>query len=147
MAQGSVIVFNEFKENINSGGINLATDSINVMLVSNSSIAATQITPDSADFTQVTGGSYAEKTAVSKSWSLNGSNQGQFELTTSNLVWTQDGAGPTDIRYAIVYSSTHAGTEDAICAIDLTNGGDGVTPISLQDGDITINFGVLFTVG
>lgn len=145
MAQGSVIVFNEFKENISSGSINLATDNVNVRLISNSSLTAAATSPDSADFTQVTGGSYAEKTSVSKSWSESGGTA-TFALTTTALTWTQDGAGPTDIRYALVYSATHAGTEDGICLIDMTTGGDGVTAISLQDGDITINIGTLFTI-
>ena len=147
MAQGSVIVFNEFKQNINTGGINLNTDTINIMLISNSSVAATQLTPDSADFTQVsTGGtSYTGPVAITKSFDFVGT-QGSFDLD-ANVSWTQDASGPTDIRYALVYSSTHAGTEDGICVIDLTVGGDGTTAISLVDGDITINAGNLFTVG
>lgn len=147
MAQGSVTVFNEFKQNISSGSIDLSADTVNIMLVSNSSLAATQATPDSADFTEVStaGTSYTGPVAITKSWDFV-ANQGTFDLD-ANVSWTQDGSGPTDIRYAIVYSATHAGTEDAICFIDLTEGGDGTTPISLQNGDITINSGNLFTVG
>lgn len=147
MAQGSVIVFNEFKHNINVGSINLNTDTINCMLISNSSVAATQLTPDSADFTQVsTGGtSYTGPVAITKSYDFVGT-QGSFDLD-ANIVFSQDAGGPTDIRYALIYSATHAGTEDAICVIDLTTGGDGTTAISLVDGDITINAGNLFTVG
>jgi len=144
MAQGSVIVFNEFKENISSGGINLSTDNVNIRLISNSSLTAAATTPDSGDFTQVTGGTYAEKTSVSKTWSES-AGTATFALG-ANQTWTQDASGPTDIRYALVYSATHAGTEDAICLIDMTTGGDGTTAISLQDGDITINSGTLFTL-
>jgi len=145
MAQGSVIVFDEFKLNMSSGSINLATDNVNVRLISNSSLNGSTANPDSGSFTQVTGGTYAEKTSVSKSWT-EAAGTATFALTTSNLVWSQDASGPTDIRYALVYSATHAGTEDAICLIDMTTGGDGTTAISLQDGDITINFGTLFTL-
>lgn len=145
MAQGSVTVFNEFKQNLNTGGINLNTDTINLMLVSNSSLAATQLTPDSADFTQVaTGTSYTGPVAISKSYDMSGT-QASFDLD-ANVTWSQDASGPTDIRYAIIYS-TAAVAEDAICFIDLTTGGDGTTAISLQNGDITINAGNLFTVG
>ena len=145
MARGDVVVFNEFKENISSGSINLSTDSINVRLINNTTVpAAASTSPDSADFTQVTGGTYAEKTAVSKTWSES-AGTATFALG-ANLTWTQDaGAGPTDIYYALVYSSTHAGTEDAIAFIDMTDDG-GTTPISLRDGDITINSGNIFTL-
>ena len=121
MAQGSVTVFNEFKQNISSGSINLATDTVNIMLVSNSSLAATQLTPDSTDFTEVsTGGtSYTGPVAITKSWDFVGT-QGSFDLD-ANVTWSQDGSGPTDIRYAIVYSTAAGATEDAICFIDLTN--------------------------
>ena len=144
MAQGSVIVFNEFKENISSGGINLATDNINLRLISNSSLDGSTVSPDSGDFTQVTGGTYAEKTSISTTWSETGGTA-TFALG-ANQVFSQDNSGPTDIRYALVYSATHSGSEDAICLIDLTTGGDGTTPISMVDGDITINSGTLFTL-
>ena len=51
---------------------------------------------------------------------------------------------PTDIRTALIYNTTHAGTNDAIAYIDMT--ANGTTPISLQDGDITINSGTVFTL-
>ena len=144
MAQGSVIVFNEFKQNISSGDIDLSADNINISLISNSSLDGSTASPDSGDFTQVTGGTYAEKTSVSKTWTETGGTA-TFALG-ANQVWSQDASGPTDIRYALVYSASHAGTEDAICLIDMTTGGDGTTAISLQDGDITINSGTLFTL-
>ena len=145
MARGDVVVFDEFKENISSGSINLATDNINVRLITNAVVpSAASATPDSADFTEVTGGTYAEKTSVGKTWSET-AGTATFALSGA-LTWAQDaGAGPTNIYYALVYSATHAGTEDAIAFIDMTDDG-GTTAISLQDGDITINAGNIFTL-
>ena len=46
--------------------------------------------------------------------------------------WTQNGAGPTDIRWGIIYNDT-ATNNNAVCFIEFGSGAD----ISLQDGDIS----------
>ena len=146
MAQGTVYTFEEFRDYIGDGSHDLDNDSFKIMLLSNthnSTIAVANVTPDSGDYTEVTGTGYtAGGEAVTVTWSQS-AGTATF-ATTSAAAWTQNGAGPTDIRTALLYNTTHAGTNDAICYIDMT--ADGTTPISLQDGDITINAGTVFTL-
>ena len=146
MAQGSVYTFEEFTKYIGDGSHDLDNDSFKIMLLSNthnSTIAVANTTPDSADYTEVTGTNYtAGGEAVTVTWTEVG---GVATLaTTAAATWSQNAAGPADIRTALLYNTTHAGTNDAICYIDMT--ADGTTPISLADGDITINTGTIFTV-
>ena len=141
MARGDVVLFEEFAKTIGDGSHDLDNDTFKVMLVSDTSILASTATPDSADFTEVTGGtSYtAGGATVSVTWT-EANGDAVFDITT-NPSWTQDASGPTNIYYAIVYNSTHAGTNDAIAYVDM--GG----PVSLQDGDVSITWNAagLFT--
>ena len=146
MAQGTVYTFEEFRKYIGDGSHDLDGDSFKIALLSNthnSTIAIANATPDFADYTEVTGTGYtAGGNAATLTWTEVG---GTATLALSgNVSWTQNGAGPTDIRTALLYNTTHAGTNDAICYIDMT--ADGTTAISLQDGDITINAGTILTL-
>ncbi len=145
MAQGSVVTFEEFRKTIGDGSHDLDNDTFRIMLISNAVVpTAASATPDSADFTQVSGGGYtAGGATVTCTWTEVGGTA--TFATTSAASWTQNGTGPTNIYYGILYNSTHAGTTDAIAYIDMTADG-GTTPISLQDGDITINAGTVFTL-
>ena len=146
MAQGTVYTFEEFRDYIADGSHDLDNDSFSVMLLSNthaSTIAVADTTPDSADYTEVTGTGYtAGGIALTTTWT-EAAGTATFAFSNSPS-WTQNGAGPTDIRTALIYNTTHAGTNDAIAYIDMT--ANGTTPISLQDGDITINSGTVFTL-
>ncbi len=155
MAQGTATVFDEFLPFMNNGAattdaaaVNLDADSFKIKLssVAIASIPASSATPDSADFTEVSpiGGGYAAGGAAA---SLTVSEAGGTLTVAlaSNVVWTSSGSGgPTDIRTGILYSTTHTGSNDAVCVIDLTS--DGTTPIDLNTGDVTINSGTLFTI-
>lgn len=146
MAQGTVYTFEEFRKYIGDGSHDLDGDSFKIALLSNThstTIAVANATPDFADYTEVTGTGYtAGGNAATLTWTEVGGTA-TLALST-NVSWTQNGAGPTDIRTALLYNTTHAGTNDAICYIDMT--ADGTTPISLQDGDITINSGTILTL-
>jgi hypothetical protein len=145
MAQGSVTTFEEFRKTIGDGSHDLDNDSFKIMLITNTTVpTAADATPDSADYTEVTGTGYtAGGEAVTVTWT-EAAGTATF-ATTSSAAWTQNGAGPTNIYYGIIYNTTHVGTNDAIGFIDMTADG-GTTPISLQDGDITINSGTVFTL-
>lgn len=137
MAKGDVVVFNEAKQNIANGTLNLSSGSdFKCMLITTLPTAA-QSTPDSSDFTEVTGSGYtAGGVTLSTTWNLSGSKV-VFDSSV-DPTWAQNAAGPTNIKAALIYS-TSAASEDALCFIDLTNDG-GTTPISLQDGEIKITF-------
>ena len=145
MAQGSIVIFEEFRKTIGDGSHDLDADVFNIMLITNGVVpAANSATPDSADFTEVTGTGYsAGGVSVTATW-LEVGGTATF-ATTSAASWTQNGAGPANIYYGIIYNTTHAGTTDAIGFIDMTADA-GTTPISLIDGDITINAGNVFTL-
>lgn len=146
MAQGTFTTFEEFRKTIGDGSHNLGSDSFKVMLVTNATVpTAAHATPDSADFTEVSGTGYtAGGASAAASWNEVGGTS-TFDL--ADVSWTQNGAGPANIYYAIIYNTTHVGTTDAIGWIDMTADG-GTTPVSLQDGDINITFNGsgLFTV-
>lgn len=147
MAQGTVTVFEEFTKYIGDGSHDLDNDTFKCMLINNTTVpTAATATPDSADFTEVTGTGYtAGGESLTITWTEAGGTA-TFDSTV-NPSWTQNGAGPTDIYYAIIYNTTHAGTNDAVAFVDMTADG-GTTPISLQSGDITLTWGAsgIFTL-
>ncbi len=140
MAQGSVVTFDAFREEMADGTFDLdAAAAFGIRLISNTGDLSTTATPNIADFTQVTGGTYADKTGLTLTWSQTG---GTATLALgANQTWSQDGSGPTDIRKALIYQTTGGA---ALGYVDMTT--DGTAPISLQDGDITINAGTIFTL-
>lgn len=147
MAQGTLTLFEEFSLYIGDGSHDLNTDTFKLALINNTTVpTAATLTPDFADFTEVTGTGYtAGGETLTITWTEAGGTA-TFDSTT-NPSWTQNGAGPTDIYYAIIYNTSHTGTNDAVAFIDMTADA-GVTPISLQDGDISITFDAsgIFTV-
>ena len=154
MAQGTVTVFEEAKRNLNfsaaasdNAGLDIDADTINVMLVSEAigSVPASTATPDNTDFTECTaGGGYSTGGAACTISVAEAGGTVTVSLD-ANVVWTSAGTGgPADIRTAIFYSTSHTGTADAIAAMDMTTDA-GTTPLDLDNGDITINSGTLFT--
>ena len=146
MAQGTLTVFNEAKKNL-SGLVDLSADSFKMMLVTTLPSVSTA-TPDTADFTEVSGGTSYTATgeAVTVTWLEAAGTVTCNSVTVPS--WVKDVAGPTNIVAAIFYSTTvGAGLGDAIAFVDMTVDA-GSTPISLQTGDISITFNAsgLFTL-
>ena len=139
MAQGDLVLFEEFSKYIGDGSHDLDNDTFKCALITNAVVpTAATATPDFADFTEVSGGGYtAGGETLTITWTEAGGTA-TFDSTV-NPSWTQNGTGPTNIYYAIIYNTTHAGTNDAVAFIDMTTDG-GTTPISLQAGDISITF-------
>ena len=138
MAQGTLTVFEEFRLFIGDGSHDLDGDTFKIALITTLPVASA-LTPDLADFTEVTGTNYAaggEALATTTYTEVGGVAKFDSSAVPS---WTQNGAGPTDIKAALIYNTTHAGTNDAVAFIDMTTDG-GTTPISLVDGDISITF-------
>lgn len=154
MAQGSVQVFDEAKKNANyssaavdaTNGINLDNDVFKVMLLSDDidTILSSTATPDSGDFTEVTGTNYTAGGETATITVVEATGTVTISLG-ANVSWTSPGTGgPADIRTALLYSTTHSGTQDAMCVWDMTTD-SGTTPLDLDNGDITINSGTIFT--
>ncbi len=137
MAQGDLTLFEEFSLDIGDGTHDLDADTFKFALITNAAVpAASTATPALGDFTQVTGGGYtAGGETLTTTWTEAGGTA-TFDATGSpSCSWTQNGTGPTNIYYGILYNSTAVGN-DAVCFVDMTTDG-GTTPISLQAGDIT----------
>lgn len=138
MAQGTLTVFNEAKQNFGNGLIDLSsTTDFSVMLITTLPTAA-DVAPDSSNYTEVTaGGGYsAGGIALTTSWT---ESAGTVTFDSSvNPSWTAAPGSPTNIVAALIYSETAVG-EDAVAFIDLTTDA-GITPISLVAGDISITF-------
>lgn len=145
MAKGDVVVFNEAKQNIGNGLLDLSAGTDFSCMLINTLPSAADLSPDSSDYIEVSGSGYTPGgIALTTTWIESG---GTVIFDSSvDPTWAQDPAGPIDIVAALVYSTTAAG-EDALCYIDLTNDG-GITPISLQDGSVqlVINAAGLFTL-
>ena len=147
MAQGNFALFNEFTKYIGDGSHDLDNNTFYMMLITEQvggtpGIAVTDLTPDSGDYTEVAaGGGYAANGALltGVTWTH---NAGTTTFDFEDVLWTSAGAGdPTTIKTALVYNSSHAGTNNAIGFIDMTT--DGVTAISLLTGNITVSLDAL----
>lgn len=146
MAQGTFTLFEEFRKTIGDGTHDLDADALKVMLIDDTLVAAAgDTTPDSSDYTEVTGTNYtAGGEAIAHTW-VEAAGTATLAITPATTAWTQDGAGPDDIYQAIIYNTT-AGAIDAIGFMDMTADA-GTTAISLQAGDITITWNpTLFTL-
>jgi hypothetical protein len=144
MAQGSLTVFEEFRKYIGDGSHNLVSDSFKIALITTIPTAS-DATPDFADYIDVSGTGY---TAGGESSAVTYTEVGGVAtFNAADVSWTQNGAGPTNIKAALLYNTTHAIGHDAVAFIDMTVDA-GTTPVSLVDGNIsiTINASGIFTL-
>lgn len=147
MAQGTLQVFDEAGLNsVDADNLFDPADTFKVMLITQQvggtpTITKSDATPDSADYTEVSGTNYtAGGEALTTPSLTEAAGVTTFDDTgAASVSWTQHASGPTNIKTALLYNSTHAGTNDAIAFIDMTT--DGTTAISLADGDITLTWG------
>jgi hypothetical protein len=142
MAQGDLTLFDEFSLEVLSGTHNLAAagNDIRVSLHSTALPLASASAPSYGDWTEVTGTGYAATgELISVSQSVTNVSGATYKWDSDyNPSWTQNGAGPTDIIFALIYNDTDAGNL-AIGFIDMTTD-SGTTPISLQAGNVSITW-------
>ena len=141
MAQGDLLFFNDFVDDLGKGKHVLGTDTIKFALVSNSTVpAVTTADPcfgagGTTNFasTEVSGTGYTSGGEdISATFSTT-TDTGTLDGTGPS--WSQNGAGPTNIRWGIIYNDS-ATNKDCIAFVDMGGGSD----ISLQDGDISYTF-------
>ena len=136
MARGDLTVFEEFALDIGKGVHDFTSDTLKLALIEDTSAPpAADATPAWGDYSanEVSGTGYTaggeELTGVTFTEA-----DGVATLDdTGNVTWSQNGAGPTDIYYAVLYNDD-AASDQAICFIDM--GG----PVSLVDGDVTVTW-------
>ena len=136
MAQGDLTVYEEFRLYIGDGSHDLNSDTFKVALITTLPTAS-DATPDFADYTEVSGTGYTGGGETAAATYTEAAGTATFDI--ADVSWTQNGAGPTNIKAAIIYNTSHVGTNDAVAFVDMTTDG-GTTAISLVDGDISITF-------
>ena len=147
MAQGTLTLFEEFSLNIANGIHDMDTDAFKVMLVTEAvgTITAADLTPDSSDYTEVTGTGYTAGGEALTTTYTEAGGTATFQVTSGATTWTQNGAGFTNAKTAIVYN-TAALSSDAIAFIDMTADA-GTTAVSQQAGNVSITWNpVIFTL-
>ena len=144
MAQGTFTLFEEFSANLGAGVHNFSSDSFKVAMITTLPLAS-QATPAFGDFTEVTGTGYTAGGVALTTSFVEAGGVSTFDAST-NPTWTQNGAGPSNIIAALVYNDTEAG-KAAVGFVDMTTDA-GSTPVSTQNGDITITWNAsgLFTI-
>jgi len=136
MAQGDLTVFEEFALDIGKGVHDFTSDTLKLALIDDS------LAPTAADATPAWG-DYSANEVSGTGYTAGGKELTGVTFTeasgvatlddTGNVTWSQNGAGPTDIYYAVLYNDD-AASDQAICFIDM--GG----PVSLVDGDVTVTW-------
>ena len=134
MAQGTLLLFEEFAKSIGDGTHDLDTNSFKLALITTIPTVS-DVSPALGDYTEVTGDNYtAGGEALTTTWTeVTGTSD--FKHTGGTITWTQHATGPATIKAGLIYDTTSAVTDAAVCFIDFTT--DGSTAISLIDGDIT----------
>jgi len=137
MARNDWVTFEEFSLDLANGVHNLGSDTFKVALIDNTDTepVAGTATPRWADFSgnEVSGTGYtAGGATLSGTSTAEAAGVTTFD-DTGNVTWSQNGAGPTDIYWAVLYNDT-AAADQAVGFLDM--GG----PVSLVDGDVTITW-------
>lgn len=136
MARNDWATFEEFSEDLANGVHNLGSDTFKVALIDNSTApTAGDATPRWADYSsdEVSGTGYsAGGYTLTGTGTSEASGVTTFDDTGTPL-WSQNGAGPTDIYWAVLYNSS-ASADQAIGFLDM--GG----AVSLVDGDVSITW-------
>jgi len=144
MAAGDVIVFEESKAVILSGGWE-AADSIKIAILDNGTPPTpSDATPQLGDYSEVgAAGSYVVGGLVLDTWTtMVAEAAGVMTFDTgTNPNWAQNGSNDTDAFWGLVYNVTQAGNL-AICYVEL--GG----PVDMSAGDLTITWNAsgIFTI-
>lgn len=135
MAQGTLTLFEEFSKSIGDGTHDMDTNTFKLALITTLPTAA-DASPALGDYTEVSGTNYtAGGETLTTTWT-EAAGVSDFKHTGGTITWTQHASGPTNIVAGLIYDTTSAVTNAAICFIDFTTD-NGTTAISLVDGDIT----------
>ena len=140
MAQGDLLLFNEYSKQLLEGDHDLAgSGSVIKVALIDALPTVSENLPTLASFTEVTGSGYTaggEDIQPGQSVSVVSASTYKYD-SSSNPSWTQNGSGPNDVKAALLYNSSVS--DIAFAFIDMTVDG-GTTPISLIAGNISITW-------
>jgi len=140
MAQGTVQFFEEALVYLGNGAVDLDAGGMRVALYDAAAgWAAGTTSPAYTATNEVSSGNGYTSTGESITVTYTEDAGIATFAITVDVVWTQNGSGPTNIYWGLIYDD-NAASKEAIAFIDM---GD-LANISLQDGNITINAGDVF---
>lgn len=139
MGQGSAVTFNDILLQMGKAEYDLPSggDAFKVALITNAVVPLkTDATPELADYTECSGGTYAAQAVANQDYTLSAN---ETDFVGDSVTFAQDAvSGPQDCYYAVLYKDT--APYKCLQFWDLTEDG-GTTPLSLRDAPIVINFG------
>jgi hypothetical protein len=138
MARGDLTVFEELSLDLGKAYHNFSSHTLKLALIDNTSApTAADTTPTWGDYSanEVSGTGYTAGGATLSGVTWTEASGVATLDDTGNVTWSQNGAGPTNIYWAILYNDSQTSPADpALCFLDM--GG----PVSLQDGDVSIQW-------
>jgi len=154
MAQGTLTVFSDFMVAFLEAKMDLETAALKVAFVSDSQATWTKATADprwgaggttNLSTNEVSGTNYTAGGNAAANPSVTETGNVATYDADDPATWVQHASGPTNIKTAILYIDD--ANDYAIGFIDMTTD-SGTTPLSLVDGDITVQFGAsgIFTI-
>ena len=147
MARGDLTLFEEFANWLGNALMNFenGADTFKSAVIDNTTPpTAADTTPAWGDYSgnEVTGTGYTAGGATLANQSYD-EVSGVATFDADDVVWTQNGAGPTDMYWDVNYDDSDTTTPDsAYCFVDM--GG----PVSLVDGNVSVKWNAsgIFTV-
>jgi hypothetical protein len=142
MAAASFVPTTLAKTILNGGtAINLASDTIKCLaVVAGSGIPDTTktgiefVTGLLSGNAEVTGTGYARQTLGSKTWAFDGSGTRLVDFGFANITFSQNAAGPTNIRYFVIFKDTGSDATSQVLLVFDPN-----ATYSMVTGDIILS--------
>ena len=141
MAAASFVGTKLAKAILNGSAPNLLSDTLKCMaVVAGSAIPDT--TKSGVEFVsdvtsanaEVTGTGYARQTLASKTWAFDGSGTRLVDFGFANITFSQNAAGPTNIRYFVIYKDTGSDATSQVLFVFDPN-----STLSMVTGDIVLS--------
>jgi hypothetical protein len=144
MAAAAWKVYNEAKQKMLNGGIDLDAATLRMALMKSTSNASTFTLSTFASVTNaVSGGGYTGIKSLTASM-IAGANASTYKFTFANVVYTASGADVTSIMYAVIYVSGGAcitWSKLSTAAFSVTSGNTLTIATNVTGGAFTISGG------
>jgi hypothetical protein len=138
MPQGAITIFEEFALYFGQDDVHdMNADTFNISWHTTDPTAAlaTPVWADVSGTECASGNGYTTGgEALTTTWT-EAAGVATFATNGATITWTQNGSGPTDLKYMIIRNAT-AAAGNLVCYIDATSD-EGTTAVSLQAGDVT----------
>ena len=122
MAAQAWTIYNEAKDKIGTGAINLSADTFRIALCKSTSNAATATLSLFSEVTNEvnTSWGYADKTLSATTWST-GASASEMRFDSTAVFWSANGGTITSIQFAVIFKSASAGGGPLLCYSSLSS--------------------------